>query len=148
MHKLLFQSSTLVSVTARHFTRSARPSARSVSTTADRMQGARSGSVVAWGRIDEGRLGMRFPDSEFTVADLARPGGPAVGPTHLSALEGAVAVVARASKSLALLSDGSVWSWGTCENMSLGHGEGVKRLTAPKRVEALKNIKIVHVRPH
>ena len=120
-------------------------SAMSTSTAAERLKGARSGSIIVWGRIDEGRLGRRFPDSEFTVADLARPGGPAVGPTLLPSLEGVVSVVARASKSLALLADGSVWSWGSCDNFSLGHGGSIKRLGAPKRIEALNNIKIVHV---
>ena len=119
---------------------------RCVSTTAERLKGARSGSVVVWGRIDDCRLGRGFPDTEFSVADLARPGGPSVGPSLLPNLEGAVSVVARASKSLALLADGSVWSWGSCDNFSLGHGANTKRSAVPKRIEALNNIKIVQVR--
>ena len=110
------------------------------------LAGAPRGALVVWGRIDDARLGMRFADDAFTVADLARPGGPAVGPTLLDAPRGAVRVVARAAKTLALTADGAVWSWGTCENLSLGHGEKVTRQATPRRVEALAGIRIVEVR--
>jgi len=48
-------------------------------------------------------------------------------------------------KTLALTEDGSVYSWGTCENFSLGHGDKVVQVGFPKKVAALDGIKIVQV---
>lgn len=36
--------------------------------------------------------------------------------------------------SIAQLSDGSLWSWGTCSHGSLGHGPSVESLSRPKKI--------------
>ena len=41
--------------------------------------------------------------------------------------------------------DGAVLSWGTCENLSLGHGPDVKVVQRPRRIEALDGIRITHI---
>ena len=105
-----------------------------------------SGSVYIWGRIEDGRLGLKVPDSAYNLRDLARPGGPVVLPLLNPALQNVVSVVCRGMKSLALTADGSVYSWGTCDNFSLGHGEKVVQLGTPKKVSALEGIRIVQVR--
>jgi alpha-tubulin suppressor-like RCC1 family protein len=58
-----------------------------------------------------------------------------------------VQAVCKGAKTLALTKDGAVYSWGTCDNNSLGHGAGVRVVHRPKRIEALEGIKIVQVRP-
>ena len=105
----------------------------------------KKGSLYVWGRIGDGRLGLKVPDSAYNLRDLARPGGPVVLPLLNPALENVVSVICRGMKTLALTEDGSVYSWGTCENFSLGHGDKVVQVGFPKKVAALDGIKIVQV---
>lgn len=72
--------------------------------------------------------------------------GPEVGPTLHPHLSGVVQVVCKAAKTLALTREGAVYSWGTCDNNSLGHGAGVRVVHRPKRIAALEGIRIVQVR--
>ncbi len=76
------------------------------------------GTVVAWGQNADAELGLGVP-------------GPAVGvPTLVPGLTGVVAVAAGATRSLALLADGSVWMWGAdplthvVESLGAGAGDG------------------------
>lgn len=103
------------------------------------------GRLYIWGRISDGKLGMRVPESAYSMRDHARPGGPFVLPLLHPGLTSVVDVVCRGTKTLALTADGSVYSWGSCENSSLGHGAGVHTLGAPRRVEALAGIRIVQI---
>jgi len=106
---------------------------------------ARSGTLYIWGRISDGRLGMKLPEGAYNARDFARPGGPFVLPLPCPHLGNVVDVVCRGSKTLALTADGSVYSWGTCENLSLGHGDKVKELGLPRKLEALAGIRIVQI---
>lgn len=113
----------------------------------------KSSSLLMWGQVDQFRLGMRLPeaassknstqvDSPMLHAGSSSPPSP----SGLFGLHGGVAqVVCRASKTLVLTKDGSVYSWGTCDNLSLGHGDDVTRVFGPRRIEALSGIRIVHV---
>ena len=107
---------------------------------------AQGGSLYVWGRISEGKLGMRAPESAYNMRDHARPGGPFVLPLLNPSLTGVTDVVCRQARTMALTADGSVYSWGTCENVSLGHGSTVTALGSPRKIEALAGIRIVHVR--
>jgi len=106
----------------------------------------RGGSLYVWGRISEGKLGMRAPESAYNMRDHARPGGPFVLPLLNPSLANVTEVVCRQARTMALTADGSVYSWGTCENVSLGHGSTVTALGSPRKIEALAGIRIVHVR--
>jgi len=103
----------------------------------------RAGRLLLWGSAEGGALGMR-------LAELpgARPQveSPVVQGAHWSAPHGGVVqVVCRAQRSLALTADGAVFSWGSCRNLSLGHGDKVERALFPRRVEALAGIRIVRL---
>jgi alpha-tubulin suppressor-like RCC1 family protein len=104
------------------------------------------GSLYVWGRVGDGRLGMKAPESCYTATNLARPGGPTTGPLLHPTLRDVVSVVCRGMKTLALTADGSVYSWGTCENFSLGHGDKVSQVATPTKIAALAGIRIVQVR--
>ncbi len=108
---------------------------------------AAGGDLYVWGRISEGKLGMRAPEAAYNMRDHARPGGPFVLPLLNPSLTGVIDVVCRQARTLALTADGSVYSWGTCENSSLGHGDKVHTLGQPRKIEALAGIRIVQVRP-
>jgi alpha-tubulin suppressor-like RCC1 family protein len=71
--------------------------------------------------------------------------GPILPPTLHPLLHNVKQVVCRRSKTLALTNDGSVWSWGTCKDGSLGHGDSKTVVHAPKKIAALNGINIVQV---
>lgn len=65
-------------------------------------------------------------------------------------MKNVVQVVCAAAKTLALDSDGVVWSWGTCRNYSLGHADAksekaLESTSRPRRLEALSGIRIVQI---
>lgn len=108
------------------------------------VSGSSPGSLWLWGKVDDNRLGMNLSHLSFSARAFAM--GPAVGPTHNALIAGAKQVVCRASKTLVLGQDGRVWSWGSCQNSSLGHGAGVLAVPLPRVIEALEGINIVQVR--
>ena len=67
------------------------------------------GTVWAWGRNDDGRLGDGTTLARAEPARVVLPGD-------------AVAIAAAAQHSLALLADGSVWTWGRNDLGQLGDG--------------------------
>ena len=91
-------------------------------------------------------MGMKAPESCYTATNLARPGGPTTGPLLPPPLGDVGSVVCRGMKTLALTADGSVYSWGTCENFSLGHGDKVSQAATPTKIAALAGIRIVQFR--
>lgn len=101
------------------------------------------GKVYMWGKVDDNRMGMSLAGFNFGTQAVAL--GPAIPPTQHPLLPPVSQVVCRASKTLALAVDGSVYSWGSCRNLSLGHGPGADVITRPKKIEALAGIKIVAV---
>jgi hypothetical protein len=119
---------------------------RGLATTAAAAPPAAGGDLYVWGRISEGKLGMRAPESAYNMRDHARPGGPFVLPLLNPSLANVTEVVCRQARTMALTADGSVYSWGTCDNASLGHGDKVTALGSPRKIEALAGIRIVHVR--
>jgi E3 ubiquitin-protein ligase HERC2 len=113
----------------------------------------KASNLLVWGQVDQFRLGMRLPeaaasknstqvDSPMLHAGSSSPPSP----SGLFGLHGGVAqVVCRANKTLLLTRDGTVYSWGTCDNLSLGHGDDVTRVFGPRKIEALSGIRIVQV---
>lgn len=87
---------------------------------------------------------MKLPSSLFGASAAIR-GASITAPILNPNLANVKQVVCKAAKTLALTEDGSVYSWGHCENMSLGHGESVFKVGLPKKIEALNGIKIVQV---
>ena len=81
------------------------------------------GSVCSWGDGNDGRLGHGDREGQLL-------------PKKIEALAGqrVVAVSAGAWHSLALTSDGAVWSWGDGDGGQLGHGDEQQQLL-PKKVE-------------
>ena len=105
--------------------------------------GYEPGALWIWGKVEGQKLGMSLPNVTFSAQALTM--GPAIGPTHNPGISGVKQVVCCASKTLALTNDGRIYSWGSCENSSLGHGDGVFNVPSPRLIEALKGIKIVQV---
>lgn len=104
---------------------------------------AAPGSLYIWGKIDDSRMGMKVESHSNTLTQVAM--GPEIGPSLHPHLSNVVQAVCKGAKTLALTKDGAVYSWGTCDNNSLGHGQGVRVVHRPKRIEALDGIKIVQV---
>lgn len=100
------------------------------------------GTLLVWGKPDDGRLGMKVEQS-FGAKDVLL--GPIVPPTVNPHIHDVVEVVCSAMKTMALTKDGSVYSWGGCQNLSLGHGDDVRNVLRPKKLEALSGIRIVHI---
>jgi alpha-tubulin suppressor-like RCC1 family protein len=125
----------------------AAPAAAAAATAAPAASAAAApGSLFIWGKIDDSRMGMKVDVANAnTFTQVAM--GPEIGPTAHPHLSGVVQAVCKGAKTLALTKDGAVYSWGTCDNNSLGHGAGVRVVHRPKRIEALEGIKIVQVRP-
>jgi hypothetical protein len=105
---------------------------------------AAAGSLFIWGKIDDARMGMKVDASGHALTQVAM--GPEISPTAHPHLHHVVQAVCKGAKTLALTRDGAVYSWGTCDNQSLGHGPSARVVHRPKRVEALDGIKIVQVR--
>jgi alpha-tubulin suppressor-like RCC1 family protein len=86
------------------------------------------GSVWAWGYNGNGELGIGSSDTTFT--NVALP----------VALEGAVTIASGYYNSFAILSDGSLWSWGTNLYHQLGDGTDEYQAFAPVRVVGLSDV--------
>eukprot|EP00658_Telonema_sp_P-2_P044384 TRINITY_DN3224_c0_g1_i2.p1 TRINITY_DN3224_c0_g1~~TRINITY_DN3224_c0_g1_i2.p1 ORF type:complete len:581 (+),score=155.13 TRINITY_DN3224_c0_g1_i2:128-1870(+) len=86
------------------------------------------GGVYAWGRGEYGQLGLGQRDSERV-------------PTKVRGLEGqrALATGCGWGHTIALIEDGSVYSWGFGGKGQLGHGD-MTRHTSPKQISALSNV--------
>lgn len=78
------------------------------------------GSVWAWGAGAYGALGNVSGVNQLTAAPVCAPG--ATSSPCSAFLGGAVALTAGASISAALLSDGTVWTWGYNSYGELGDG--------------------------
>jgi alpha-tubulin suppressor-like RCC1 family protein len=100
------------------------------------------GTVWAWGANDLGQLGDGIvPESGRPLPEPRPMPGPVVG------LEGVVAVAAGMHHSLALKSDGTVWSWGYNELGQLGDGT-IKNHVAPVQVVGLSAVVAVAAGVH
>ncbi len=77
---------------------------------------SRGGTVWAWGVDDMGQLGNNRSEVQSRVPVQVR------GPGGQGTLTGVVAIAAGGKLSLALRSDGSVWSWGQNSSGQLGTG--------------------------
>ena len=86
------------------------------------------GTVWAWGRNHDGELGDGTT-SDFRTTPMAVPG-----------LSGVIQVASGAAFSLALRSDGTVWSWGTNDEGQLGDGTFTSR-TRPVQVRGLTGVR-------
>lgn len=111
--------------------------------------GTAPGSLWIWGKTDEHRLGFVVSQKDIGTGALLT-GSPGIAPTAHPHMKNVVQVVCAASKTLALDSDGVVWSWGTCRNYSLGHVDtksekALEAASRPRRVEALSGIRIVQI---
>jgi len=81
---------------------------------------AAMGQVAAWGDNERGQLGQGDT--------AARPHATTVGPFGVGTV---TAVAAGYLSSMALESDGTVWSWGNNDNADLGHGSVRTQNTRP-----------------
>ena len=91
------------------------------------------GALWSWGRGDDGRLGHGNQRNQLL-------------PKKAEALAGQriVAVSAGGMHSLAITTDGVVWSWGRGDDGRLGHGDQQRR-HLPKKVEAWVDQRVVAV---
>ena len=72
------------------------------------------GKLYVWGTAGPA-LGMKLPAEVYGGAKaFLRPGGSVAPPLLHPHLTDVVSVVCRAERTLALTSDGSVYTWGTC----------------------------------
>ncbi|MFD0369474.1 hypothetical protein [Streptomyces sp. NPDC127114] len=92
------------------------------------------GSVVAWGHNASGQLGDGTDTDRTTPVRVCAIGEPAPCARHL---KGVVAVAAGVVHSMALLTDGTVVSWGNNAYGQLGDGTAVNHRTSPVRVCAV-----------
>ena len=80
------------------------------------------GTVWAWGQNNIGQLGDGSGAAQSTPVQVRGPGG-------VGFLSGIVQISARASHTLALRSDGTVWAWGNNVLGQLGDGTFTTRTT-------------------
>lgn len=67
-----------------------------------------AGQLFAFGENDRGQLG----DGTTTARPCDPPDGPCVNPAQVLAVGAVTAIAARADRSFALATDGTVWTWG------------------------------------
>lgn len=91
------------------------------------------GDVYAWGSAMHGQLGT--PSSGGCSPGATPPFPCSTTPLHVSTLSGAVDVAAGGRHSLAVLSNGTVWSWGLNDHGQLGDGTTGMR-TSPTLIQA------------
>ncbi|MGE5328107.1 MAG: Calx-beta domain-containing protein [Deltaproteobacteria bacterium] len=92
----------------------------------------KDGTVWAWGLNDNGRLGNNSTTQSLVpvqVKDTAGTGN----------LTGVIAIAAGASHSVALKSDGTVWTWGLNANGQLGDNSTDQKLT-PTQITGVNGI--------
>jgi alpha-tubulin suppressor-like RCC1 family protein len=91
------------------------------------------GTVYAWGDNLYGQCGNGAISAE----------APVTSPGLVPGLDGVAAVAAGARHSLALKSDGTVWSWGANDNGQLGNGTTVPYSATPVQVPGLSGISAI-----
>jgi alpha-tubulin suppressor-like RCC1 family protein len=99
------------------------------------------GTVMAWGENDWGQLGDGF-DSGEDAENGPQTCGPmscSTIPVPVSGLRGVAAVATGYGQSLALLSDGTVMSWGENFEGQLANGSGETGSDVPVAVSGLSN---------
>ncbi|MEX2238955.1 MAG: RCC1 repeat-containing protein, partial [Dehalococcoidia bacterium] len=89
------------------------------------------GTVMSWGNDGNGQLG-----NGATTGDQAAP-------VAVSGLSGVRAIAAGIYHSLALLSDGTVMSWGADTSGQLGNGATTGNQAAPVAVSGLSGVKAI-----
>ncbi len=85
------------------------------------------GTVWAWGRNNHGQLGNGGTVNSAAPIQIRDPGG-------FGYLNGIKAVAAGENYTVALASDGTVWSWGANNHGQLGIGDNTEDKTTPVRV--------------
>lgn len=99
------------------------------------------GTVWTWGRDDYGQLGDG-PDANDRVPGRSYQEHAGRGydsrptPTKIDGLGEVRGLAGGGGHSVAILTDGTVWTWGDNDRGQLGHGD-LEHLSAPKRVEGI-----------
>lgn len=86
------------------------------------------GTVWAWGTNVEGQLGR------------GTAGGIGNAPAQVDGLTGVTAIAAGGRHSVALRSDGTVWSWGSNQRGQVGNGTTGAPVTRPAQVSGLTGV--------
>ncbi len=110
-----------------------------------------NGHVAAWGADQVGQLGTTSPLTTCGTTSIPC----ATAPVAVGGLSNVVAIAAGINFSLALESDGSVWSWGDNTYGELGRGVfagincgGVLCSPTPTRILGLYNVKAIAAGGH
>lgn len=104
--------------------------AHSLALTAD-------GQIYVWGRNGSGQFGNGT--TAWTESSAI--------PVPVTAIAGASAIAASYASSYAVLSDGSLWSWGRNASGQLGLGYISDRETTPLQAVALSDVQTIHSDP-
>ncbi|MGN6106618.1 MAG: RCC1 domain-containing protein [Kofleriaceae bacterium] len=92
------------------------------------------GGLQTWGRYNVGQLGLggAIGDAESRLAPAEVPAFGAPGTT-------VAAIAFNQNSSLAVRSDGTVWTWGANGDGQLGHGDTTQRIT-PAQIYGLSSV--------
>ncbi|MCM2357051.1 MAG: zinc-ribbon domain-containing protein [Geobacteraceae bacterium] len=91
----------------------------------------KDGTVWSWGSNSDGQLGY------------GERGGLVTAPARVPGIDGVTSVAAGALHTLALKSDGTVWSWGSNEHGQLGDATGVVERARPLPVPGLAGVSAI-----